>query len=160
MAEKPRVRPRIGDVVRITDADGAAAFAQFTHKHAQFGTVLRVLGPAPEGASPRWDEAAAALATRPTQFLTFFPLGAACHRGIAEIVGSAPIPPQAQSCPHIRAAAHGLNGRGAWWLWDGTREWRVNELAPEQRSLPIREAINDTLLVERAHAGWRHEMDV
>jgi hypothetical protein len=41
-----------------------------------------------------------------------------------------------------------------WWLWDGSREWRVGSLAADQKKLPVRGIWNDTLLVERIESGW------
>ncbi|MBK6733974.1 MAG: hypothetical protein IPO18_03550 [bacterium] len=157
MTDKARVRPRIGDVVRIVDASGAAAYAQYTHRHKMYGPLLRVLGPASAPASIAGDTTAAELAAMRTQFVTFFPLGAACHRGIAQIVGQAPVPAEAQSFPVFRATIRFPNGSGSHWLWDGDRQWRIDLLSQEHRALPPRAIVNDTLLVERAHAGWRHE---
>jgi hypothetical protein len=149
--------------VRITTAAGAAV-AQYTHLHPEFGALLRVLGPdsgsaSPSGASPRPEELAM-LAAGPTQFWTFFPLGAACHRRIAEILGEAPVPASESTFPTFRAALRGAKGVIGWRLWDGTREWPIADLSPEQRALPIRAIMNDTLLVERAVAGWHAEDEV
>jgi hypothetical protein len=154
MTDKRRVRPRLGDVVRITANNGAAADAQYTHKNATHGALLRVFGPAPAGPTPLGDEAAAGMAAQAPQFLAFFPLGAACARGIATIIGNAPLPADATPFPLFR-----VSGRHLPWLWDGEREWRVHEPPPDYAQLPIREIVNDTLLVERAHQGWRHERD-
>jgi hypothetical protein len=146
-----RRRPKIGDVVRITAAAGSA-FAQYTHKDSHFGALVRVIGPANGSSDP------VAIAARPTQFLTFFPLGAACHRGIAEIVGAAPVPADLIEFPCFREPLRLFPERRErcnWRLWDGRDEWIVPELSNEQRAYPLREIINDTLLVERARAGWR-----
>lgn len=146
-----RKRPRIGDVVRITTPAGAA-FAQYTHKDASFGALVRVIGPANGSSDP------VAIAERSTQFLTFFPLGAACHRGIAEIVGAAPVPADLVDFPHFREPLRIFPERQErcnWRIWDGREEWIVPELSSEQRTYPLREIINDTLLVDRALAAWR-----
>jgi hypothetical protein len=153
-----RTRPRIGDVLQITTADGVAV-VQYTHRHPEWGAVLRVfaLGQASALASP---DALTALAAGREQFIALFPLGSACQRGIAVIRGTAPIPVEAQPFPVFRSAARlPTGGRGPWWLWDGTRQWQVDSLTPEQRRLPLREVINDTLLVERASAGWHPELE-
>ena len=146
-----RKRPKIGDVVRITTSAGAA-FAQYTHKDSEFGALVRVIGPATDGSDP------AAIAARPTQFLAFFPLGAACNRGIAEVVGTAPVPEDLVEFPRFREPLRIFPERRErcnWRLWDGREEWIVPELSPEQRAYPLREIINDTLLVDRVLAGWR-----
>jgi hypothetical protein len=154
-----RIRPRIGDVVRITSRDGAA-FAQYTHKSEEFGALVRVLGPAPT-ISKRVDDPVA-IAAGPTQFVTFFPLGAACHRGIAQVLGSAPIPKEFHEFPRFRQALR-LDPRSTapcnWMIWDGREEWVIPRLNEEQRRYPIRSIVNDTLLVERALSGWTSDLD-
>ena len=103
-----RTRPRIGDIVRITTPAGAAV-AQYTHQHPMFGSLLRVLGPLKPGASVSAPELCALAAGR-AQFATFFPLGAACHRGIAAVVGAAAIPLESQPFPLFRCAMRGPSG--------------------------------------------------
>ena len=159
-AYRQRIRPRIGDVVRISLSDGAA-FAQYTHKHEEFGALVRVLGRAQTESNTVEDPVE--IASRPTQFATFFPLGAACHRGIAQILGSAPIPREFQEFPRFRQALR-LDPRSTgpcnWMIWDGREEWVVARLNEEQRRYPIRSIVNDTLLVERALSGWTSDLDI
>ena len=150
---KPRKRPRIGDVVEIATKAGAA-WAQYINRHAGFGDLLRVIGAADGAEDP------AGIARRSTQFATFFPLGAACRRGIARIVGPAPIPSEWQEFPRFRQALRLDPSSKApcnWRIWDGQREWTVPELDEEQRRYPLRVIMNDTLLVERVLSGWRAE---
>jgi hypothetical protein len=148
-------RPRIGDVIEI-DVRSGLAYAQYTHRHSNYGDLLRVL-PGIHGTRPP------DLAERvgaPSQFRTFFPLGAACARKLVTIVGVFPIPPAEASFPVFRSGVHdpstGKVGDN-WWLWDGRRAWRVGALTAEQRRLPIRGVINDTLLIERIRSGWTAE---
>lgn len=159
MVVKQRKRPRIGDVVRIDTPDGSA-FAQYTHKHPEFGALVRVIGP---GAKPRESTDPTSIAEQPTQFVTFFPLGAACHRGIATIVGSAPIPDDAREFPRFRQAMRldpSDKSSCNWLIWNGEDEWVVSNLTPEQQRYPLREIVNDTLLVQRALEGWRSELEM
>lgn len=152
---KPRKRPRIGDVVEIVTKDGAA-FAQYIHQHGDFGEVLRVLGPADS------DSDSQRVASRPTQFVTFFPLGAACRRGIARILGPAAVPPDFTEFPSFRQALR-LDPQSAapcnWLLWSGADERIVAELTAEQRRWPIRAIMNDTMLVHRVLTGWTAEQE-
>lgn len=151
--DKPRKRPRIGDVIEIATVNGAA-FAQYIHRHREFGDMVRVLGIADSESGP--DE----VAVRPTQFVTFFPLGAACRRGTARILGPASIPESLRQFPSFRQALR-LDPRSKepcrWLLWSGGEELIVAELTADQRSWPIRAIMNDTMLVERALAGWTAE---
>lgn len=147
-------KPRIGDVILIPTPEGVA-YAHYTHQHPRYGALLRVF---PEvHAAPL--ESMDALAGRAPSFSVFFPLGAAVNRGIVSVAGSLPVPPERARFPLFRAAMPNLatGGVAAWWLWDGENEWPAGALTPEQRSLPIRELVNDTLLVERIVSGWRPE---
>lgn len=159
MTKPTRKRPRLGDVVRITDADGQSAIAQYVAKNREFGHLVRVLR---DTGSSIGDADAGSLAQKPTQFVTFFPLGAACHRGIATIIGPAEIPPEFHRLPVFRQALR-LNPASRdpcnWILWDGEREWIVERLSTEEYRFPIRCIMNDTLLVDRALSGWTAEQD-
>jgi len=151
MSGQSRKRPRIGDVVKISTVAGHA-LAQYTHKHQDFGPLMRIFQ------SPgRVELDPAKIAQLPVQFSTFFPLGAACNRGIAEIVGSAPVRPELQPFPVFRTSRSlDPKAQDRWWLWDGEREWHVGGLTPSQQEMPTQSIVNDTLLVERALAGWRN----
>lgn len=151
---KPKKRPQVGDVLRITAPEGHAAFVQYTHRHGDMGALVRVIGPADSSTDP------AVIAARPTQFVTFFPLGAACQRGIAAILGAAPIPEDHVNFPTFRQALRldpASTSPCQWRLWNGLEEWVVPLLRDEQWYLPIRVIMNDTMLVEYAHAGWTAE---
>lgn len=139
-------RVKVGDIVEITSLHGTA-HAQFTHKHPTFGHLLRVFARSPRSSAP-----VELLAPEPSQFLTFFPLRAAIGRGLAKIVGHAEVPPQSRVFPLFRAAMRDpVSGRAeGWWLWDGEREWPVGQLSKDQRALPIREILNDTLLLSES----------
>jgi len=161
MPATSRVRSRIGDVIEIPTPKGLA-YAQFTHKHdtpPRYGSLLRVL----PGLFPQRPSDFSELLSQPPVFTTFFPLGAACNRGIVRIVASEPIPSHSASFPVFRNWHRDRNGKraGPWFLWDGLREWRAERLSPEQlREYPPLGVWNDNLLVERILAGWRHEHDV
>jgi hypothetical protein len=153
-----RVRPQIGDVIEIATPKGFA-YAQFTHKHERYGVLLRVL----PGLHSQQPFAFGELTAQRSLFSTFFPLGVACSRGIVRIVASELIPEHSASFPIFRSFHRDASGRraGPWFLWDGQREWRVETLSDEQlRDYPPRGIWNDTLLIERILAGWRHEHEV
>ena len=129
-----------------------------THKQERYGALLRVFG---EHHASRPNSFDAIVRNRPA-FMIFFPLGAAVNRDIFSVVANVPVPLQAQPFPTFRCAGlqDPVTGKvGAWWLWDGEREWRIGELTKEQRSLSIRGVCNDTFLIEHIEAGWTPEMD-
>lgn len=67
-------RPKIGDIVEISLSENGTGYAQYTHKHKQYGALLRVFQ-----VREKVDDLAELLNV-PHQFTTFFPLGAAVNR--------------------------------------------------------------------------------
>ena len=85
-AAQARIRPRFGDIIEINTAKGFA-YALYTHKHTdppRWGSVLRII----PGVFLTRPEAFQRLIELEPQFITFFPLGAACNRHIVRIVDS------------------------------------------------------------------------
>ena len=152
MPKTDHTRPRIGDVVEIP-VGSSLAYAHYTHKHPQFGALLRVFGELHAGRPTEFVR----LVQKPAQFTCFFPLGAACSRGIVKIVATEEIA-QPKAFPTFRTGVADSEGKiKCWWLWDGASERKVGKLAPEMVKFPIRGVINDTLLTERILSGWCHE---
>jgi hypothetical protein len=133
------------------------AYAQFTHKHdapPKFGALIRV---APGLHDVRPASFSQIVALRP-QFMTFFPLGAACNRRLVSIVANESVPDHAVAFPTFRSGVRRPDGTvKIWWLWDGTNAKRVGKLTQAMRSLPIRAIWNDILLTERIVSGWGSE---
>lgn len=148
-------RIKIGDVVQIPSPRGVG-LAHYTHKHAMYGSVLRVL-PGLHDSVP--SDLARLVAQRP-QFVALFALQAALGQELVDIVGNVEVPEESRRFPLFRAPMRTPGGGvSAWWLWDGVREWRVGALTEEQRSLPLREIISLPLLVDRMVAGWTPEQE-
>lgn len=147
---------KIGDVVEIMTAKGLF-YAQYTHKHKQYGALLRVCRHSFNTRPCNFSE----LVEEEPAFMCFFPLSAAVDKGIVLIVSNIALPPNAIKFPTFRAGVVDPATRrvSVWWLWDGENEWRVGDLSAEQRKLPIRGVWNDTLLVERIESGWVPEAD-
>ena len=149
-------RVKTGDVVEIPTSRGFA-YAQCVHVDKQWGHLLRVL----PGFYDERPADFAALVAAEERFVTFFPLQAAVSRKIFQIVANEPVPPKAQQLPLFRAAGF-IDRQGIvhdWWLWDGTKSWRIDRLTEEYKKLPILEVINDTLLIERIETGWTPDTD-
>jgi len=143
-------RPKLGDVVEISLPENGTGYAQYTHKHKQYGALLRVFHIREK--VEKIDDLSNAL----HQFTTFFPLGAAVNREIVRIVGNLPIKDEFKTFPIFRAGVANQSGIvEVWWLWDGENEERVGKLSSKQMKYPIRGVINDTLLIERIYAGWQ-----
>lgn len=150
-----RKRAKVGDVVEITTPKGFA-YAQYTHKHSMFGALLRVL---PGTYNKRLQEFEDLL--QHPVFSTFFPLQAAINKDIVTVIRNYPVPEMLREFPLFRVPMRDLTTGQirSWWLWDGEREWPVGDLTRDQYVLPIREVINDTLLIERIVAGWTPEQE-
>lgn len=157
--EKQLKRAKIGDIVEIKTAKGLA-YALYSHRHSappKFGDLTRVFA----GIHPSWPVPITSVTDDDILFTTFFPLGAAVNRDIVEIVGHMDVPDALKPFPVFRnGTPHPETKRvGVWWLWDGSKQWRVDALTREQALYPILGVWNDTLLIERIEQGWRPEKD-
>lgn len=151
----PNKRVQRGDVIEVPVATGLA-YAQFINEHATWGQLICV-----------FDEIHI---SRPlilsdivygqVRFKVFFPFSTAVSMGVFEVIGSGVIAEWNREFPVFRDGVADNEGRvRAWWLWDGTREWRIEQLTPAQRTLPFRELLNDAMLVSRIEKNWRPETD-
>jgi hypothetical protein len=132
------------------------AYGQVTHVHEQWGALCRMF----KGFHDARPDLSRIVDSK-VQFKTFFPLKQAIRARIASLVGHSEVPSTDRRFPLFRAPGP-TDRQGlihGWWLWDGDREWKIQRLSPEQRRLPIREVINDTLLIERLQSGWAPEVD-
>jgi hypothetical protein len=150
-------RPKIGDVIEVPTAKGLA-YAQYTHQHPQMGGLIRVFDEI-FGQRPR---AFGELVHGPVRFSTFFPVRAAIKLKIFKVVAREKVVPNNQAFPLFRSGIEDptTNKVVVWWLWDGEKEWRVGELTPGQRKMPLREIWNDTMLIWKIETDWRPEMSV
>jgi hypothetical protein len=143
-------RPKLGDIIEIPLPENGTGYAQYTHKHKQYGALLRVFHIREKV------EEISVLSNAPHQFTTFFPLGAAVNREIVSIVGNLPIKDEFKAFPIFRSGVASHSGIvETWWLWDGENEERIGKLSPKQMEYPIRGVINHTLLIERICGNWQ-----
>jgi hypothetical protein len=75
-------KSKIGDVIEIRTNKGLA-YAQYTHKHPQYGGLIRVFDHLFSSRPSKFDK----LVQEPVRFSTFIPVTAATKRGIFKIVG-------------------------------------------------------------------------
>lgn len=90
-------RLKIGDIVEIPLSENGTGYAQYTHKHKQYGALLRVFQ-----VREKVDDLADLLNV-PHQFTTFFPLGAAVNREIVSIAGNLPVQEKFKTFPTLFA---------------------------------------------------------
>ena len=145
---------KIGDIVEIRTAKGFA-YAHYTHKHKQYGALLRVFDSIYDARPSNYTD----LVRQRPAFSCFFPLSAAVNKKIVSIIGNSAVPHEAQVFPTFRGGVVNPSTHKVevWWLWDGEREWRIGNLTDEQRLLPIAELWSWDLLIERLGSGWLPE---
>lgn len=151
-------RARKGDVVEISTKRGFA-YAQYLLRHEQMGALVRALPGFFSERPTRFTD----LVTQSPRFITFFPVGAAVHRGIFPVVAHVPVSEAGQRLPLFKARGH-IDRQGRvhdWRIRDGERERRISgRLPPKYHSLPEWEIINDTLLIERLEEDWTPELEM
>jgi len=150
-------RVKIGDIIEIPTTKGFA-YAQYTHKHKMYGALIRIL----EGLFDKRPEDFTHLVKKKHRYATFIALQSSVNQGFFTIVGNEPVPEEANKFPLFRAAGAIPREGGKvlnWWLWDGEKEWFIDQLKPEQRSLPIASVWTATLLIQRIESGWTPETD-
>ncbi len=151
-----RPTPQLGDIVELRTNRGFA-YAQYTHEHHDYGSLLRILPGFFEETPKELD----LLAEGRTVFHAFVPLKASLREQALRTVGHYPIPEKATTFPTFRSGMSqpgGIRVR-VWFLWDGEEDTRVDQLSASQLQFPIREIITPALLRQRLEAGWLPESD-
>ena len=147
-----RVRP--GDIIEIPTSNGMS-YALYIMKKIQWGALISIFN---KNYETRPANVESSVSGSPS-FQIFFPLTTAVNRSIFLVVGHISLPSEASQFPLFRDGVPDPITRrvGVWWLWDGENEWRVGDLSPEQRKLPIRQIANDTMLIHLIESGWTPE---
>ena len=140
-------RIKIGDIIEIKTEKGFV-YAQYTHKNSLMGNLIRVFTGFYKERPISFDD----IVISDIRFMTFFPLQAAINQNILAIVSNTEIP----------IFKNGLTDPKTgkitkWWLWDGNKEWDIENPNKEQMKYSYQEIINDTLLIERILSEWRPE---
>jgi Regulator of ribonuclease activity B len=151
---KPRVIPKIGDIVEINTPKGLA-YVQYTARHTVppgFGDLVRVL----PGLYKTRPSDFSVMAKKKENYFIFTPLGLACRRKQAVIVGNEPVPSWARGIPLMRMANRfDENGKGHdWYLWDGVRTWPATGKPEELNKVSIASIWGHDVLIDRLAEGW------
>lgn len=150
-------RVRAGDILAIPTRCGVA-LAQVTHQHRdppKLGDLIRVF-PGFYDRSANLKE----IVVLDEQFQTFVNAASLITHGFAEVIGTEEIPSEKQAFPVFRMSAGIPEGADNWWLWDGTREWKVGRLSEDQKQMPIASTWTGPYLIDRICEGWSHVREV
>lgn len=135
-----------GDVVEI-ETDQGLAYAQVTHRHSSYPTVVRAL----DGLHDSRPADLAALIAGATAFVTMIPLAAALRQAGATFdrVGQVKVPQAHRTFPIFRMPIRDKAGEIVyWWLWDGRSLSFEVDLDQTQSVLPMREVMTGSRFLE------------
>jgi len=143
--------PKIGDVIEVRTSRGLA-YIQYVFRHTSppvYGELVRVL-PGIYESEPDLHE----LAQQKERFFVFYPVVAACRRGLARVVGKEDV--SGFRFPLMRQPGfRDKDGKVLdWYLWDGEQTSPLEELTEEMKQLSIAAIWNHELLIERIDEGW------
>ncbi len=140
-----------GDLIEFQTNKGLA-YALYTHKHPEFGCLIRVLDGFFETRPIEWE----AVANLPVRFSTFFPLISVVRRKKVSVVGHVEVPKSLSAFPMFRAGVYDPASKTVrqWWLWDGDKEWKVPGLTPDELQYPLRRVGNLASVVDKLESGW------
>ncbi|UCJ18867.1 hypothetical protein K5Q02_11090 [Pseudomonas sp. MM211] len=146
-------RIKLGDVLQVLTSEGVS-YAQVTHKHPEFGFLIRVF----QGFYNQQPKDFSVVVAGGVQFSAFFVAQSAVNQGLVSVVVNVEIPEVLKSFPTFRARNGGAGG--SLWLWDGTEFFRLErKLTTDELKYPTDGIISAPLLVERIENGYRAEFD-
>ncbi|WP_088146782.1 hypothetical protein [Achromobacter denitrificans] len=144
-------RIKLGDVLQIMTSQGVA-YAQVTHKHPEFGYLIRVLS----GFYDTQPKDFLEIVNCPVQFSAFFVVQSAVNQGLLSVVANVSVPESLQIFPKFRSRNGGPGG--SIWLWDGGEAIRLERnLSSDEQKISTRGIISAPLLVERIENNYRAE---
>lgn len=142
---------KLGDVLQILTSQGVA-YAQVTHKHPEFGYLIRVFS----GFYDSKPQYFSAVVESPVQFSAFFMVQSAVNQGLLSVAANVPVPESLQAFPTFRSRNGGSGG--SIWLWSGNESIKLERnLSFEEQKYPTRGIISAPLLVERIEKHYRAE---
>lgn len=145
-------RIKIGDILQILTSEGVC-YAQITHKHPEFGFLIRVFTGFYDKTPNDFEKVTQSL----VQFSAFFVAQSAVNQGLLSVVANSPVPAHLADFPVFRSRSGGPGG--SIWLWDGENSERLErKLTPDEMKYSVRGIISAPLLVERVEKGYRPEV--
>ncbi len=143
-----KVSARVGDCYLIHLPSGRKAYAQYVHRHPEYGPMVRVFDIVTDR-EVGLEELASAGELFPPVFVA---LERALRDGAWERIGSLPVTDFV--FPKFRRAL--VNGPGVyhnWRIWDGEKDTYVGDLPPEYRGLEMLSIWGYEILAKRIDTG-------
>lgn len=142
---------KIGDILQILTSQGVA-YAQVTHKHSEFGFLIRVF----PGFHHDHPKDFSVVVDAEPQFSAFFVVQSAVNQGLLSVVANVPVPERLQVFPTFRSRNGGPGG--SIWLWNEGEELRLErEISSEELKHSTGGIISAPLLVDRIEKNYRAE---
>lgn len=142
---------KLGDILQILTSQGVA-YAQVTHKHSEFGFLVRVFS----GFYNIQPKDFSVVVQCEPQFSAFFAVQSAVNQGLISVVGNIPVLESLQQFPTFRSRNGGPGG--SLWLWNGDDSQRLDrELSVHEQKYPTEGIISAPLLVDRIEKNYRAE---
>jgi hypothetical protein len=147
---------KIGTIIEIATAKGFA-YAQYTHKHKEYGPLIRVMKGLHENPQTNLE----LLANTETIFSIFIPLGTALRYKDLKKIGYKPVPLFAQKFPIFKQgfADPKIGKVASWTLWDGEKSWLTQELSEDEKNYPLLRIASFDTLKSRIEEQWTPASD-
>lgn len=142
---------RLGDILQVLTSRGVA-YAQVTHKHPEFGFLIRVFN----GFYNEQPKDFSVVVDCEPQFSAFFVVQGAVNQGLLSVVANVPVPESLKVFPTFRSRNGGKGG--SIWLWSGGESIRLEGgISSEELKHSTRGIISAPLLIERIENNYRAE---
>ncbi len=149
---------KIGTILEIATPKGFA-YAQYTHKHKEYGNLIRLMQGLYEKSQAEAD--LDILVRINTLFSIFIPLGTALRYKDVKKIGWKQVPSFAEKFPVFKQGfADPKTGKiDSWTLWDGEKTWQTKKLSEEEKNYPLLRIASLDTLKSRIEEQWTPASD-
>ena len=152
MARSTRRRLRVGDVLALPTSHGMA-YAQCTQINEMFGHLLRILSGF--HSVPQSDPCS--LLVGDVRYCVFFLWDESYGSEQIRVTAHCSVPTCWSTMPLLKDGIRDAHTGKVhnWWLWDGSREWKIDVLDDDHKDLSPRAIWNCALLLKRLESNWQ-----
>jgi hypothetical protein len=151
MMQKARKKAKIGDIIEIKTPKGLA-YAQYTHRHAQLGMLVRIFG----GLYKKRPADFGNIVNQKEKYFIFFQFHFYLEDDDVSIVANEELPERVKIFPPMLKSGLWDNRNPAnWWPYDGNRSWYIGKEIPEdKKDLSFAVNIPKKILIEAILKEW------